>query len=174
MVFASALQRVSRWEPVATEPGSKKLPQQSIPQLPPPPANQEGRWEVSYKWIPAEATPAAAGPNTPPEPIVPAEPAEPTAPAEPRAVEEKEEEEWKEEWTGTKEEQPWEEDEDQSWGNWQPELAKPVDVPTRDTSNRSRTPPSRTTNASEGTTTSPSRRQTIDPTTTGTGTIEIA
>ena len=128
--------------------GANQGPQQSIPQLPPPPANQEGRWEVSYKWIPAEATPAAAGPNTPPEPIVPAEPAEPAAPAEPRAVEEKEEEEWKEEWTGTKEEQPWEEDEDQSWeswGNWQPELAKPVDVPKRDTSNRSRTPPSRTT-----------------------------
>ena len=125
--------------------GVHQGPQQNIPQLPPPPANQEGRWEVSYKWIPAEATPAAAGPNTPPAPIVPAEPAEPEVPAEPRAVEEKEEEEWKEEWTGTKEEHPWEEDEDQSWGNWQPELAKPVEVPKRDTSNRSRTPPSRTT-----------------------------
>ena len=128
--------------------GANQGPQQNLPQLPPPLANQEGGWEVSYKWIPAEATPAAAGPHTPPEPVAPATPAEP---AEPEAVEEKEEEEWKEEWkeewTEAKEEPVWEEDEDQSWGNWQPtqELAKPVAVPSRDTSNRSRTPPARTT-----------------------------
>ena len=116
---------------------------QALPQLPPPPAQQEGHWEVRYTWIPAEATSTAAGNQQPPEPVAPAEP------AETEAVEEepkKEEGEWKEEWAEGKEELDWEEEEeDHSWGDWKPEVAKPVPIPSRDESKRSRTPPSRTT-----------------------------
>ena len=87
---------------------------------------------MSYKWIPAEASASSAGEHPP------AVPAEASETVEAEAKEEEEEgREYKEE----KEEEPDWEDEDQSWGGWQPELAKPVPVPSeQDRATRSRSP----------------------------------